>query len=504
MQTVKQNSLPSFPSFLVPLWGVLLVLRAIAAFAGVTYLPLTPSVPAEVLMNDPALALSRGLGLVAPSFAHSINGFDRMYAHFPPVFLFLQSLVYRTFGFSASSVRLLGGCAEVASLAVFALAFREFFRRGFIDRLGLVAGSVLILLEPTTLIQARQGRMESTNILFGSIAFLLTLLADRLIGWEMPLWIASSVFCGLSLSTHPSAILFVPVLGLWSLMRVRRFGWVRWLGVNALPLVVFGGIWGLTYGANSIAALRQMQRLSGYTPPSLGLAMLAGAVRDRAAGQLQQSGSLALILIVVAPVLACLRLFLAKGSGAAPAVWKKLLAGAAVALFLQCAVIAWYLPWSGPNRIVMATPFGFFCLALAISWLPGRAERPAIALAVAFLLAEIAVTGGYFHQLHRTPECGPDRLDAVVDSIPPQSRVAAVPEFWYAFQHKGRAFSFIYHAADEDRYWNQAPGAFDEYDTVILDPVTPDYRNLLGRARMGRTTERAIHTCRREFTLLSR
>jgi hypothetical protein len=493
-------------------WAALLILRAVGAFAGLDRLPLLPSVPAEVLINDPAVALSEGRGLVGPGFEHSINGLDKMYAHFPPVFITLQSLVYRVFGFSAFTLRALGGFDGLLAFALFLAVFHELYRQGIIDRLGIICGSVLLLLEPTTLFQARQGRMESTNILFGALAVYLTVRASRS-RHELPLWIASAAASGFSLATHPSGMLFVPVLAAWSLPRLRRYGIVRWLAVNALPLAVFGAVWLSAYGIRALDAVKQMQHLASYSPPpSLALSMLAGVVRRGAVAELQQTGGFALVSIVVAPVLGCLRFFSVLGSGdpvdASPR-WRRILAGSAAVLIVQCLLIAFVLPWSGPNRIVMAMPFAFLCLAIALSHLPRLRAKAVLALASLALVAEVALIGGYFLQLRSgAADRGPDRFDAIVDSIPNSieapARVAAVPEFWFAFHHRGRPVSLIYHALDESRYWNETPGAFDAYDAVILDPATPDYANLLARARPGKPLERVVHTWRRDFTVLER
>src|SRR5580765_1851986 len=62
--------------------------------------PVAPVLDDEVITSEPAVALSRGQGLVAPAFRDSSFGLDKLYAHFPPVYIFAESLPFRAFGVS--------------------------------------------------------------------------------------------------------------------------------------------------------------------------------------------------------------------------------------------------------------------------------------------------------------------------------------------------------------------------------------------------------------------
>src|SRR5258708_7874969 len=98
-------------------WVALFAIRAAGLFVGLDRLPMVPTVNPEVIINDPALSLSRGHGFVAYSFEHSVNGLDRMYAHFPPIFIALQALIFRLFGFSAITLRALSVFCDLATCA---------------------------------------------------------------------------------------------------------------------------------------------------------------------------------------------------------------------------------------------------------------------------------------------------------------------------------------------------------------------------------------------------
>ena len=102
-------------------WVVLFVVRAIGLFIGLDRLPLVPAAPPEVMINDPAVALGRGYGLAAFSFEHSVHGLNVLYAKFPPLYIALQALVFRSLGVSAITLRAPGALADLAACAVFLL-----------------------------------------------------------------------------------------------------------------------------------------------------------------------------------------------------------------------------------------------------------------------------------------------------------------------------------------------------------------------------------------------
>ena len=160
-EQLKNGDIPSreLPPRYGAIFGLLLALRAVALFVGLDRLPLLPAAPPEVIVNDPAVALSRGYGLTGFSFEHSIHSLDTLYANFPPLFIFLQALVFRVLGFSAITLRASGAVGDLAACAMFLLVLRELYGRGIVDRIGLFAGGILVLLDPVTLIHDRSGRI---------------------------------------------------------------------------------------------------------------------------------------------------------------------------------------------------------------------------------------------------------------------------------------------------------------------------------------------------------
>ena len=92
----------------------LLALRILACCYAWDRLPLLPTYD-EAIINDPAVAMSRDFGLVAFSYS-GIPIADR-YAHFPPLFMFLQAATFRVFGFSALTLRFWPVALEIAGNA---------------------------------------------------------------------------------------------------------------------------------------------------------------------------------------------------------------------------------------------------------------------------------------------------------------------------------------------------------------------------------------------------
>ena len=116
-------------------WGwVLVCLHACAMLYRFGSIPPVPVFGDEIVINDPAVALSRGRGLVAPSFVDSSLGIDKLFAHFPPGFIYLQAVIFRVFGVSAYSLRLLTTVMSIAAAAVFVLIIDRLYRWNLVER----------------------------------------------------------------------------------------------------------------------------------------------------------------------------------------------------------------------------------------------------------------------------------------------------------------------------------------------------------------------------------
>lgn len=497
-----------FPLSLVWTWAILLVVRAAALFVGLDRLPLVPAAPPEVMINDPAVALSRGYGLAAFSFEHSLNRLNILYANFPPVYIALQSLVFRVLGVSAMTLRVPGVLADLGACVFFLLVLREFYARKIVDRPGVTIAGILLLLEPITLIHDRSGRMESLCVLFGSLSLYLCVRADRDGRWQVPLLCASAVAAGLALATHFESLVICAVPALWTVARIRRLRY-GWIALNALPLIVLLAVWALTYGAKSMEAFHQLRQLAVYAPKSS--LDVGGVVAGVASGNRRaalQSGGPAIIVILAALGLGACRILVAslqRKREEIPAEWHSALLRFTAIVLVQCALIQFIVPGPGATRINVMVPFAVLCLGVALSWLGNWTRKLATAAAGLMILLQLAVTIAYLGELRNSWQTrSAQRFDALVSAIPADARVVAVPEFWFAFQSHHRRLALIYHADNEYKYWSDQPGAFDPYDVVILDPGTREYDALHAKARKGRPVEYVLKTHDRDFTVDAR
>ncbi len=496
------------PLSLVWTWAILLVFRAAALFVGLDRLPLVPAAPPEVMINDPAVALSRGYGLAAFSFEHSLNRLNILYANFPPVYIGLQALVFRILGVSAMTLRIPGVLADLAACVFFLLVLREFYTRKIVDRPGVTLAGILLLLEPITLIHDRSGRMESLCVLFGSLSLYLCVRADRDGRWQMPLLCASAVTAGLALATHFESLMICAVPALWTVTRVRRLR-SGWIALSALPLIVLLAVWVLAYGAKSMEAFHQLRLLAVYAPKSsLDIGQVVAGVASGNRRAALQSGGPALILIFAALGLGACRILVAslkRNRIEIPAEWHSALLRFTAIVLVQCALIQFIVPGPGATRINVMVPFAVVCLGIALSWLGNWPQKLATAGAALLVLLQLAVTTGYLAELRNGWQArSAQRFDALVSAIPDGARVVAVPEFWFAFQSHNRRLALIYHADNEFKYWSDEPRAFEPYDVVILDPGSPEYAALHEKARAGRPVEYSLKTYGRDFTVDAR
>jgi len=480
------------------LWILLFIIRAAGLLIGLDRLPMVPTVYPEVIINDPAVSLSQGHGFVAFSLEHSVNGLDKLYAHFPPVFIALQALVFRLFGFSGITLRALSVVCDLATCFVFLLILAEFEKRKILDRAGAMLAGILIVLEPTAMIHAREGRMESLNTLLGALALLLCIRAGSRFG----LWLGAALLIGIALATHPAAALMWVAFEAWTLMEFRKLGLWRWLAVNAAPPVVMLIAWLIVYGNRVGSAVAQMRHLSTFAgAPDLRIIDLIESLRHGAVAAAQNAGGLGLIFTLIAFVWAIRRAF---DKRPAPPGWRLTLVTLIAVLAVQMLLLRFLIPTSGMNRAVMIFPFALVLAGVALSHMGDSARKPVRNIAAVAITMQLGMIVLYIAQLrHGWNERSPDRFDSIVAAAPAGAQVAGPPELWYGFRHHGRQFTVIYRAMGEEDYWN-TPNAFDSWDVVILDPNWPFYEAWRRKASAGRPVSRMIHTYQRDFLVLAK
>jgi hypothetical protein len=169
---------------------VLLFLHSMCMLYCYGELPSAPVIGDEVTINDPALALSQGQGLRAPSFGGSAFGLDRLFAHFPPVYIWTESLVFRAQGVSVYSLRLTTTVMGILACATFLSIAWCLCRWKLADPLTASFAACLYTLNASVIALHRIARMD-TMVEFFALASLFFVLA--------------AIFCRFDNSPHDGA-----------------------------------------------------------------------------------------------------------------------------------------------------------------------------------------------------------------------------------------------------------------------------------------------------------
>lgn len=492
-------------------WGaVLLALHTFAMLFRYGCLPIAPVYGDEIVINDPAIALSRGRGLIAPSFTDSIYGLDKLYAHFPPVFLYLQSLSFSRFGVSVYSLRLLTTIMSILASAVFILMLDRMCRwRAIGRRTGILLCS-LYTLSASTIVLHRMARMESL-IEFLSLISLFCVLtvvfrpAERNDGWpaitsttrtSVALLVLASTLQGICLATHPEALTaLLPISLLLLIATTVKFRIKAALLANTLVIPI--AIWVATYGSRSMAALHQMNSIAeeNHLGPSILrygwnlIAYLPSGPNDKMRFALFCFSVLAMLMALLRAV-ASLE-FYVKNPVTSPLSRGKLWTHMAYAVAIPITVILllWFLPASITRYEVM---YPIYLVGIAISS-PDGAPRPHLystmrVVAALLVLLQVGASVQYLQKNLLTSDCTPSRYDSILRLIPSAARVAISPQLWLAFQAQNRPITLLYREFDGMDKWkteNSAP--LHQFDVIVLeDSLIEDSESYAQYARQGR------------------
>ena len=124
---------------------LLIILRVIIGWYGFDTLPLISNND-EVIIQDPAVSLSQGTGLIAPSFKGLI--INDLYAHHPPIFIWIQAIIFRLLGFSEFSLRGLGVTSGFISIIILILVLRTLYQINLINKADLVLSTMMVIFDP--------------------------------------------------------------------------------------------------------------------------------------------------------------------------------------------------------------------------------------------------------------------------------------------------------------------------------------------------------------------
>lgn len=209
----------------------------------------------ETIIHDAALGWAKTGKLAAPSMEGT--PLSETFAIYPPLYPLAQGLVYRYFGFSAFTLKVVTKIGATLASLLGLLVLRRLWRRGTLSGGVATAAGVLWLTDWIRFWTSRQARMESWEVSFGVGAALL--LAG---GPERPWrWYGASALVGLALGTHFSAVIYYAPLVIGMLFFRRSLGWTRVATCAGLPLLVMATVWCAGHGARAWDALLVFRRI---------------------------------------------------------------------------------------------------------------------------------------------------------------------------------------------------------------------------------------------------
>ena len=427
----------------------LFVVRGFFCFYGFDRRPLVSSND-EVIIEDPALALARGQGLRLVSFP----GLEltKMWAHYPPAFFLIQAAVYKVFGFSPASSRIPGICFSLLGVAILCGILVALFRTEYIDRFAMFASLLLLLFDPFIVVISRVGRMEQLALFFGLAGLAAVICATSPLRVSLWRWYCGAVLIGLSISTHPSAVLYWITFAALVFIARRELGIFKMALLLAIPAFAMAALWCAVYGDRSLIALDQMIRISRISvAPSLGMANFLQSIRARDIDMFKQAGGTAYVLLFAGWAALAVRAAIRPHSG--PERWRS-----ALWVFLIAGLFQMIAAWKFNlyvARTLLFVPLGILNLSIAIAWLPQIQRRVVAALAGAFAMVQLALFVNYFTRLTANRETwSPGRFDALVDSIPANATVLSTYQLWHTFMGRGREVAIIDTSLMPDRiFW---------------------------------------------------
>ena len=471
-----------------------------------------PNIPVfgdEIVINDPAIALSRGQGLIAPSFADSVAGIDKLYAHFPPVYIFLQAAVFRLFGISGHSLRILTTVFSIASVAVFVFIAWRLARYRLINRRTAVFIGCLYALSAPVIILHRISRMESLIELLSLISLFAalelafpsglqptepTMLTRR---HQMLMLVMAALASGIALGAHPEALTAVlpPALIILFARGVPRFG--KWT-FTILALATPASIWIATYRRFWLVALRQMafiakNKAPDPSMPQFGLNLLRKAASSQHDLMVFFFFSLTVVVLAWAllQVIPAARRARIEHSSTDPN-FRAVENALALAVPLTFVILLFLLPASITRYEVF---YPIYLLVIAVLRAPytnrGR-MRPYVSAVVALLiLGQFLACIGYLAENRTSVEGPAERYDFLLACIPESAEVAASPQLWLAFERHHRNFVLLYPGLDGLGNWEkQSADPLHRFDVILLtDFIKDDFDRYAPLSAPGRTEQ---------------
>lgn len=485
-----------------------------------------PNIPVfgdEIVINDPAIALSRGQGLIAPSFTDSASGLDKLYAHFPPVYIFLQAAVFRMLGVSGYSLRLLPTIFSIAAAVVFLVIVYRLLSYGLLKRRSAFFVACLYALSAPVIILHRISRMESLVELLSLITlycvFRLT-FGYRAEGGErsaneqnmqMLLLVLAGLCSALALATHPEAInsILPPALILLFARQVKTTHKVAFVTILC---VTPAAIWIGTYGPRWWPALVQMAYIARDKAPDPSMPQFGMDLLKKATSS--QHDLLVFFffcLTVVVLIWAMMQVVRAassgrKGTNQADRDLLPVLKALAISLPITFLLLIFLLPASITRYEVIYPIYLLLIAVLPVPYVNRGASRPYLTAAVALVVVgQFVACVVYIAKNRVSTEGSAERYDFVLNCIPDTAKVAASPQLWLAFEKRNRPFSLLYPGLDGMRTWKSTSSdPLGRFDVILLtDYVQEDLDRDAPLSAIGKV-RRDVPISRRTLRVYSR
>lgn len=453
------------------------VLQFATMWLGYDRLPQLSVVGDGPLIQDPALALARGQGMSAPSFAGMLN-WENIYAHHPPVYLFVQSIMFRIFGFTPFALRSIGILSVMIYTCVSVLIMLKLHQMRLASLKPILIASVFIMFEPMTWYLGRWERMDSLMMVFAMTAFLLVIQGlDNIFKNRSGQCyvLMAAVLVGLSLATHIQAAALYVYFGMFMLAMLRHYRLRNLIYMGVIPPMVFLFLWGITYLDKSLEAFIQLKTIADTHSGGWLAAMSRfkfGHINTRS---FLHYNPVATMVTISACVVGWVIVFRQVKSEKKVWDWVKkrennLLTSLLVALTGALLLIVFLLGMNA-KRFIMMVPFSMFLFVIVSEKISSKLQKKINILLIAASGVSVLVVASYLYILIVSWQSrSPDRYDAMVESVPKDAKVAAVSELWYAFQKRGQALRVIdYYGFRYDKiFWDTQPERLLDYDYAIM------------------------------------
>ena len=473
-------------------------------------LPSAPVIGDEVTINDPAIALSLGQGLSAPSFGGSAFGLDHLYAHFPPVYIWTESLVFRALGVSVYSLRSTTTVMGILACAIFLFTVWCLCRWKLADPVTASFAACLYTLNASVIALHRIARMDSMVEFFAlaSLLFVLAGIFSRFgvdLGNEtrkkrFALLLTGAISAGLCMATHPeglTAILPVVLLILFAAPVRRRWKAMLLALIAFIPMVV----WMIAYGSRWKQAILQMRSILRDITPQPGIVRYAHDLLRKSQqniGQGMRAALFFLCLLVLGLLLERWAILLRSEdrSHLEELDRTRLLMARvfALATLISIFLLIWFISASITRYEVMYPIYllGLVMVLRGVSLnMPER--RIAVVLSTALVLAQFVAIAVYFGEEGEPPA----RFDNIVAMIPSGSRIAVTPKMWLAFVQNGRPVTLLYLGYDGRKIWSmESSNPLERFDVIVIDESFVDERREYSPFAQSGRIERDFHVGR--------